>query len=177
MPSIAEVNRNGRGRYRSLFALGLGLVLVGAFLAGLGAAGTVRGSTVRTGLMVGGLAVLLSLWGFAARISLGQRERSMAVAGTMAGVASLLSLWVFSSGEVFPQTMLIVAVGLIYSIGITVLLSAVLAGVTLPDQGVGRAPTSRNVAWTRSAPESRERRQAADGGTEEDDLSRPSKDD
>lgn len=173
MPSIAEVSRDSRGRYRRLVALGFGLVLIGAFLVGLGAAGTVSGFTVKTGLTIGGLAVLISLWGFAARIPLRPGERSMAVAGTMAALASLLSLWGLSSSGILPQTMIVSAVGLIYAIGITVLLSAVLAGITLPEHGLDRASTSEPVSWTRSPSESRKPRQTADGGTVEDDLPSP----
>lgn len=176
MPSIGEVNRDARGHYRRQLALGIGLLLAGSFLAGLGAAGTVSGSALRTGLVIGGLAVLLSLWGFARRITLRDRERSMAVAGSIAAMASLPSLWVLAPSEVLPRSMLVIAVGLIYTIGITVLLAAILAGITLPEAGPNRT-TSRPVSWTRSPSDSGKGRQAADGGREEDDLSFPIEDD
>lgn len=173
MPSIAEVTRGSRVRQRRRLALGVGLVLLGAFLTGLGAAGAVSGSALRTGLLVGGLAVLVSLWWFVLRTPLRDRERSMAIAGTATATVSLLGLWILAPASVLPPSVLVLAVGIVFVIGVTVLMAAVLAGLTLPDRGPGRDSTSRAVSWTRSDAGGSPDRQAADGGATDDDLSFP----
>lgn len=173
MPSIAEVTRGTRIRRRRRLALGVGLVLIGAFLTGLGAAGAVSGSALRTGLLVGGLAVLVSLWWFALRTPLRERERSMAIAGTATATASLLGLWIFAPASILPQSVLVLAIGFVYATGVTVLMAAVLAGLTLPERGPRRDTTSGAVSWTRSDSGASRDRQAADGGATDDDLSFP----
>jgi peptidoglycan/LPS O-acetylase OafA/YrhL len=173
MPSIAEVTGGSRVRRRRRLALGVGLVLMGAFLTGLGAAGAVSGSALRTGLLVGGLAILASLWWFALRTPLRERERSMAIAGTTAATASLLGLWILAPASVLPQSVLVLAIGLVYAIGVTVLMAAVFAGLTLPERGPRRDSMSGAVSWTRSDAGTNTDRQAADGGATDDDLSYP----
>lgn len=176
MPSIAEAMRTrGVDGYRRLLA-GLGLVLVGAVLVGLGAAGTVGGASPTTGLTVGGLALLVCLWFVALRVPLHRRERGMAAAGSTVAAASLISLWALVPTGVLPQSALTVGTGLVYAIGLTVLLAAVLAGVTLPGRGPADQSTSTSVAWTRSSSQSAGEPRAADGGTAEDDLSFPLED-
>lgn len=177
MPSIAEATRSrGADGHRRLVA-GLGLVLVGAVLVGLGAAGTAGGPAPTTGLVVGGLALLGCLWAVAARVPLHRRERALAAVGSTVAAASLLALWPLAPGGALPRSALTVGAGLVYAIGLTVLLAAVLAGMTLPGRAEPGQPTSSSVAWTRSSSPSAGEPRAADGGTAEDDLSFPLEDD
>lgn len=174
MPSIAEATEShGPDGHRRLVA-GLGLVLVGAVLVGLGAAGTTGGSAPTTGPVIGGFALLGCLWVVASRVPLRGLERGIAAAASVAAAASLLSLWALAPARAFTGSALTVGAGLGFAIGLTVLLAAVLAGMTLP--GRGSANRSSSVAWTRSASQSDREARAADGGTAEDDLSFPLED-
>lgn len=176
MPSIAEATQShGPDGHRRLVA-GIGLVLVGAVLVGLGAAGTAGGSASKIGLTIGGLALLVCLWFVALRLPLHRRERAMAAAGSTVAAASLLSFWALVPAGALPQSALTAGTGLLYAIGLTVLLAAVLAGITLPDRNRARQSTSSSVAWTRSTSQSASEPRAADGGTTEDDLSFPLED-
>lgn len=175
MPSIAEATRSRRDAGHRRVVAGLGLVLVGAVLVALGAAGTTGGSA--SGLAVGGLALLVCLWVVASRAPLASRERRLAAGGSVVAAASLLSLWAVPPAGVSLQHTLTVGAGLGFAVGLTVLLAAVLAGMTLPGRGRVDQSAASSVAWTRSSSPSAGEPRAADGGTAEDDLSFPLEDD
>lgn len=174
MPSIAEATRTRRDRERRRLATGLGLLVIGALLVGLGAAGSVEGTTAKTSFVIGGLAVVASLAVFAARAPLAERERALVSVGTAVSVASLLFVWALAPAAVLSRPALTAAGTLGFVSGVVVLLAAVLAGVTVDRSG--RRERS-GVAWTRSSDRRAPNGQAADGGSADDELSFPLEDD
>lgn len=172
MPSLAEVTRGRHAPERRRRLAGFGLLLVGAVLVGLGAAGTVSADSTKAGLLVGGFAVLAGLFGLAAVAPLGERERALAGAGAAVGAASLLALWALAPSAVLSRPVLILAAGFSYAAGLTVLLAAVLAGVTLDRGAPGREPSSTS-GWTRQTPGPPTGPAAADGGEAGDELDFP----
>lgn len=177
MPSIAEATRARRGRERRRLVVGVGLVLAGALLVGLGAAGAVRGTTAKTGFVVGGVAVIAGLAAMALRAPLAERERALASVGAAVGVASLLFVWALAPAAVLSRPALTAAGTLGFLSGLAVLLGAVLAGVTTGRSDGRRHRRSNAVSWTRSGPARRARNQAADGGTTDDEVTFPLEDD
>lgn len=176
MPSIAEATGTRGDRERRRLATGLGLLVIGTLLVGLGAAGSVEGTTVKTSVVIGGLAVVASLVVFAARAPLGEREEALASVGTAVSVASLLFVWALAPESVLSRPASIAAGTLGFMAGVVVLLAAVFAGVTV-DRAGGR-PEPSDVAWTRSTDQRAPNEQAADGGhSDDDELSFPLEDD
>lgn len=176
MPSLAEATQSRATDGHRRLVAGLGLVLVGAVLVGLGAAGTGGSPAPKTGLVIGGLALLVCLWIVAARVPMYRRERAMAAAGSTVAAASLLALWSLAPAMAASHSALTVGAGLVYAIGLTVLLAAVLAGMTSPGRSAAGQSTSSSVAWTRPSSPSSSDPRAADGGTTDDDLSFPLED-
>lgn len=172
MPSIAEVTGGRQDHERRRRLAGFGLLLVGALFVGLGAAGVVSGASTKAGLLVGGLAVLASLFVLAAGAPLVEHERVLAAGGAALGAASLLVLWALAPAAVLSRPLLVGVAGFGYAAGLTVLLAAVLAGVSLDRWEPGREPSSTS-GWTRSAPASPTEPAAADGGEDGDELAFP----
>lgn len=169
MPSIAEATRASGDGSRRRLVVGMAFVLIGSLLVGVGAAGTVRGATIPTGLSVGGLAVVGCLTLLAARATRGRRERAVAFLGAMISGVSLVFPW--AMGSVVGGLWSVLTAGVGFTIGLTVLLAAVLAGVTL-DRGDRTGPSpSSPVAWTRSESDNPTSQPATDGGTAEDEYS------
>lgn len=174
MPSIAEATGARRTGERRRLLGGLGLLAIGAPLVGLGAAGTVSGTSARTGAVVGPAAVLVGLVALLGRARLGERERALASVGTAVALASLLFVWLLAPPAVLSRPAVAGAGGLGYLSGLAVLLGAVLAGVTM-DRPPTESRRTPDVAWTRST-DPRASRRAADGG-QPDDRSFPLEDD
>lgn len=177
MPSIAEATRARGGRERRRLAAGVALVLAGALFVGLGAAGTVSGTTPKTGLVVGSVAVVASLAALATGARLREHERALVAVGAAVATASVLFVLALAPAAVLTRPALTAPAGLGYLAGIAVMLAALLAGLTLPDGRRSRRADGGAVSWTRSGPDRTVREQAADGGTADDDLSFPLEDD
>lgn len=175
MPSIAEATRSRGDRERRRLVTGFGLLVIGAFFVGLGAAGSVEGTTVKTSLVIGGLAVVASLVVVAVRAPLGERERALVTIGTAVSVASLLLTWALAPESVGPRPASVTAGTVGFVAGVVVLLAAVLAGVTV--DRAGDRPVKSEVAWTRSTDQRAPNEQAADGGRSDDELTFPLEDD
>lgn len=161
MPSIADATRARRDRTRRRLLTGVGLLLAGALLVGLGAAGAASGLPVVTEVLVGGLAVWGALLVMAVRAPLGERERGLTAVGAAVGLAGLLAFWALAP----PGTVSVLALlaGLGFLLGLTVVLAAVLAAASLPGP-VPRSTGPSSVSWTRTAESPGSGSRATDGG-------------
>lgn len=175
MPSIAAATRARRSRERRRLMAGVGLLLAGALLVGLGAAGAVSGASAKTGAVVGGLAALGGLLALVARARLAERERAFVAVGVAVGLASLLFFWGLAPADLVANpSPVAVAAALGYLFGLTIVLAAVLAAVSVRPRADRAPDASATVAWRRSAPS---QSSAADGGATDDELAFPLEDD
>lgn len=175
MPSISEATRSSTGQRRRRIAAGIGLLLTGALFVGLGAAGVVNAGSVRTGALIGGLAVLCCVVLLADRASLGERERSVAAVGAAVGLAGLFVFWALPDGGGALETA-VLGSATVYAFGIAVMVGAVLANVTMRTSDSGQLG-SDEVTWERTRSASGPSEAAADGGGADDDLAFPLDDD
>lgn len=178
MPSLADATRARRNRERRRLVIGVGALLAGALLVGLGTAGVVSGAPTKTGAVVGGLVVLAVLVGLLVRAPLGARERTIAGAGVGVGLASLVVVWAAAPAALLSGRTAATVVGAAgYAVGLTVVLAAVLAGVTIRRMVPRERTGSGEVSWTRSDPGTLAHERAADGGRKDEELSFPLEDD
>lgn len=175
MPSISEATQASSGQRRRRIAAGLGLLLAGALFVGLGAAGAANAGSLRTGALIGGLAVLCCVVLLADRASLGERERSVAAVGAAVGLAGLFVFWGLPDGGSALDAA-VLGSATVYAFGVAVILGAVLANVTLRTADP-RQFASDEVAWTRSDAAGGPSEATADGGTPDDDITSPFDDD
>lgn len=173
MPSIAEATRARRGRRRRRIAAGVGLLLTGALLVAVGAAGAASAETIRNGAVVGGLAVLVCIVMLADRAPLGETERNVAAVGALFGLAGVFLFWAVTPGETGSASGALFA-SIIYLAGVVVLGAAVLAAVTSPSPAVERL-SAESVTWERGEPSSTvgsvENDATPDGGAPDDEPS------
>lgn len=177
MPSLADATRTGGDRQWRRLVAGVGLLVAGGLFIGLGAAGVLHGASTKTGVVVGGGAVVLSLIALSLRIPLGGRARAAAAAGAAVSMAGLLAVWALAPPAVLSRPLITGAGVFVYLAGLGVLLSSMLAEAALGPAFTGGRRRAGEVSWTRTERDRGARNQATDGGSSEDDLSFPLEDD
>lgn len=176
MPSLAVATRAGGHRQRRRLVAGVGLLVAGGLFIGLGAAGVVNGASTKTGVVVGGAAVVISLITLSLRIPLGGRARTAAAAGAAVSAAGLLAVWALAPPAVLSRPLITGAGAAVYLAGLGVLLSSMLAEAALDPAVTDGHRRAGEVSWTRTERDRTARNQATDGGSSEDDLSFPLED-